>query len=240
MMDDESKLFKSATIGRKPHIKISQTQRVVLVSISEPGLHKDEVNVVIEPKSISVELAKEGIKNPVLAGSLFGQVRKDHCRVRIKDDSIIIKLRKDAPGKWHSILDKVSTDLKAATSDNRIPPIDADRQFMEDKEDEEQEERAPIEPSIDGSTADGRSRGQVNQRIEDELAQENATIKGVLESMKAFHSKIFSGVNMDSGNETKTQVKENRQHTIMPTTSGFGVEIATEQRDESQPLARSE
>ena len=185
--------------------------------------------VIEEPATISVELAREGIKNPVLAGTLFGHIRKHDCRVRLKEDSIVIKLRKDKPGKWHSILDKPSTDLKMATPENRIHPVAADRQFIE-------EERAPIEPSFAAAPVIATEvRQESNMRsLDEEIAQENHAIKGVLDSMKAFHESVFGGFEKQPNSPAAANTQ------IMPTNSGFGVELYAETKDSDRAFAVSE
>ena len=93
------------TTARKLGVKICQTDTLLLVSVMEADLSEDEVNVSIEQESIRIEIARDGIENPIMAGKLFKSVKPDQCRVRMKNDSVVIKLRKTESGRWASILD---------------------------------------------------------------------------------------------------------------------------------------
>ena len=125
-----------------PLVKFCQTGTLLLVSIMEANLKEDDVNVSIEEESIRVEIARDGIKNPIMEGKLLKAVKPDQCRVRMKDDSVVIKLRKAESSRWKSILEK-SEDSDDA--DRKITPSPESRIQPTPKLDTKQM-RQPIEP----------------------------------------------------------------------------------------------
>ena len=108
----------------------------------EADLKEEDVNVSIEEESIRVEIARDGIKNPIMEGKLCNAVNPNQCRVRMKDDSVVIKLRKAEASRWKSILDK-SGDSDG--SDKKVTPSPESRLQPTPKLDTKQM-RAPIEP----------------------------------------------------------------------------------------------
>ncbi|CAB9497054.1 Suppressor of g2 allele of skp1 [Seminavis robusta] len=221
--DEEEEESVSAT-GRKPDIKICQTDTLVLVSILEPGLSECDVNVLIEPKTISVEITRDDIINPVVAGVLFAEVHKNHCRVRIKPDSVLIKLRKTEKGRWRSILEEVLNDVKTVTPETRIRP----------RRGVDKESREPIEPmthekptTVAGGTKRITKKPQplgsyasndTSDGDDDVDAEETAInpseskVMGALESMKKFHQALFNPTSF-FGQPTMDEDEESRNDT---------------------------
>jgi CS domain len=179
---------KSIAVQRNPEIRISQTNTLVLISILEPNVSEDDIYVVIEPKHISVEITRRNLENPLIAGILFGQVEKDHCRVRIKKDSVLIKLRKTDNGRWRSILQDMSALPQKPTPETRIRPV----QGTKDKD--------PIEPSphhdLPGDSEQSAipvDMYEVDDKVETIDASESKVFS-TLESIKKFHKNLFGGV----------------------------------------------
>lgn len=205
-------VYKSATIGRKPLIKISQTKTLVLVSIKEPNLREEEVNVLIEPQNISVEFVRVGIENPVFAGTLFEEVQRQHCRVRIKDDCALIKLRKQVPGLWSSILSEVSTDLKRSTATKRLRPVKGSKTRGQEKDKDSLIARSdpPAEMRDNANASD----------LAQEIELENSGIKAIFDGMKSYFS-FEQKCDIEVIDEQKDMAT-----CIMPSESGFDVEVA--------------
>ena len=173
-------------MSRKPEIKICQTNMIVLMSILEPNISSDEINVLIEPKSIIVEMSRYDVENPILAGILFGQVEVDHCRVRLKKDSVVIKLRKSVKGRWKSILEEATTVLAKPTPETRIPP----RQGSGDRD--------PIEPSTYHDLPGSSEKSAISvddydiENQEDETIDVNSSnVFSTLETIKKFHQSLL-------------------------------------------------
>lgn len=120
---------------RNPALKFCQTGTLLLVSVLEADLSENEVNVSIEKDYIRIELARDGICNPIMEGKLLKSVNPDQCRVRMKNDSVVIKLRKVKPGRWRSILDeRESADMVTIITgpEARLQPtVRLDREQME-------------------------------------------------------------------------------------------------------------
>jgi tetratricopeptide (TPR) repeat protein len=96
--------------GRPPTPKYQyyQSDKVMTIQIIEPNVRSEDLRVEFEPKRLTVVLSKGGFDLTVIAGKLYDEVDVDHCRVQIKDEKVLIKLRKAtaAQHEWHELMGK--------------------------------------------------------------------------------------------------------------------------------------
>lgn len=175
------------TTARKPGVKICQTDTLLLVSVMEADLSEDEVNVSIEQDSIRIEITRDGFENPIMSGKLFKSVKPGQCRVRMKNDSVVIKLRKTEPGRWQSILeDETNTDSQKDTPspEARIKPTTRK---------EIQQMRAPIAPRDEPKVKveKGKKTKIVEEIVPPALQASESKVFGTLEHLK---KSLFSTV----------------------------------------------
>jgi hypothetical protein len=181
---------QSNTEQRHPEIKICQTNTLVLISIMEPDVSEDDIYVQIEPKHISVDITRHDLGNPLIAGVLYGQVEKEHCRVRIKKDSVLIKLRKTVTGRWRSILQDVTpvSPKQKPTPETRIRPIKTTR------------DTDPIEPSLRHDLPREKEQSAISVDVYrgvdtlETIDASESTVFSTLESIKKFHQSLFGAL----------------------------------------------
>lgn len=89
-----------------PKYQYYQSDKVMTISILEPRVKETDLAVHFEAESLSVKLTKQGQEFTVLAGTLYETVLPDQCLVSIRDDKVLIKLRKSSPGEWYTLLSK--------------------------------------------------------------------------------------------------------------------------------------
>jgi len=112
-----------ANKDRGPEVKFCQTDKLLLISVMEGGLFSDQVNVSIESDRLSIEIAREGIQNTILTGKLFKCVDPDQCRVRLKYDCVVVKLRKTESCRWYSILKNCTDEAETSkVPTSRVEP----------------------------------------------------------------------------------------------------------------------
>ena len=102
--DAPSSSKKKKTITA-PKYQYYQSDKVMTIAILEAGVQESDLNVRFAKDSIAVKLTKQGHEFTVLAGSLPEEVVPDQCRVSIRDEKVLIKLRKAAAGEWYELLD---------------------------------------------------------------------------------------------------------------------------------------
>jgi CS domain len=203
---------ESAETQPNPEIKICQTDTLVLISILEPNVSVDDLYVLIEPKHISVDITRHGLVNPLVAGALFGKVEKQHCRVRIKKDSVVIKLRKTFVGRWKSILQQVSpVPAPEAGSLEEVTTEDSRDPIVPRPHHEFQGDNSELTSAMSVDLCEG------DEEVETIDASENNVLK-TLRDIKKFHMDLFGklgrsstaqeeGANNASGDESRHEAE---------------------------------
>lgn len=217
-----------STEKRTVDIKICQTNTLVLVSIFEPDLKECHVSVLLEPESLSVAIARPGLENPVISGKLSGSIQIKHCRVRVKKDSVVVKLRKTVRGRWRSIIDEPGTALhrrplelsevrqplkpKAPVEDNkqRIPAIkSSDHKVKEIMVRPRLEEaRQPIQPNYTFRA------GPIERRPTTKPSEKK--VKGLLDTIKQFHQDLFFDQHDGDSEPTTTEDENSESESYIP------------------------
>lgn len=89
-----------------PKYQYYQSDKIMTISILQAGVQESDLTVQFESDSIVVQLRKGGEEFTVVSGYLEAEVVPDQCKIAIRDEKVLIKLRKQTPGEWHELLDK--------------------------------------------------------------------------------------------------------------------------------------
>ena len=110
-----------------PKYQYYQSDTIMTIAILEPGVQHDDLQVTFAPKKLSVRLRKGGVDFTILHGVLYGPVDVERCKIRILDEKVLIKLRKEPPNEWHELMGKNDDEETkvAATTDDDVPLVDA-------------------------------------------------------------------------------------------------------------------
>ena len=109
-----------------PKYQYYQSDTVMTIAILEPGVQQDDLQVTFAPKKLTVRLRKSGVDFTILHGVLYGPVDVERSKIRILDEKVLIKLRKETPYEWHELMgkaDEEETKEVAATNDD-VPSVD--------------------------------------------------------------------------------------------------------------------
>jgi tetratricopeptide (TPR) repeat protein len=101
-----------------PKYQYYQSDKVMTISILEAGVLEGDLNVEFQPKHLVVTLRKSGKDFTVIAGSLYAEIDVDKSKVVIKDEKVLIKLRKVDAYDWHELMGKADD----AKSGKKKPP----------------------------------------------------------------------------------------------------------------------
>ncbi|KAL3903031.1 MAG: hypothetical protein SGILL_010602 [Bacillariaceae sp.] len=99
-----------------PKYQYYQSDKFVTVSILEARVTEKDLTVRFEPKHLVVTLRKGGKEFTVVAGTLYQEIDVDKSKTNIKDEKVLIKLRKIEEGyEWPELMGK-ATDSKPSPS----------------------------------------------------------------------------------------------------------------------------
>ncbi|KAL3905582.1 MAG: hypothetical protein SGILL_009620, partial [Bacillariaceae sp.] len=99
-----------------PKYQYYQSDKFVTVSILEAQVSEEDLNVRFEPQQLVVTLHKGGKDFTVVAGSLYQEIDVTKSKVTIKDEKVLVRLRKVEEGyEWPELMGK-ATDSKPAAS----------------------------------------------------------------------------------------------------------------------------
>ena len=97
-----------------PKYQYYQSDKVMTISVLEATVKEEDLKVDFQPKWLTVTLRKGGVDFTVIAGALYGDIDVDKSKVVIKEEKVLIKLRKIDVGEWHELFGKAQ--------DSKPPP----------------------------------------------------------------------------------------------------------------------
>lgn len=111
-----------------PKYQYYQSDKVLTISILEPNVQPEHLQVeYADSTTIRVALKKQGQEFVVVSGHLYDEVDVDQCKTVIKDEKVLIKLKKLNPNKeWYDLFDKKkkkkTDDAPASTAAPKAVP----------------------------------------------------------------------------------------------------------------------
>ena len=93
-----------------PKYQYYQSDKVMTIAILETGVQPQELHVTFKPKRLTVRLTKQGKDFTVIAGKLYSEIDPLKSKTVIKDEKVLIKLRKTAAYEWHELMSKAKDD----------------------------------------------------------------------------------------------------------------------------------
>jgi suppressor of G2 allele of SKP1 len=111
----------TAAVPTMPKYQYYQSDKIVTIAILEARVSQDDLNVRFEPKHLTVTLRKAGKDFNVIAGTLYTEIDVEKSKVTIKDEKVLVKLRKKDEGyEWPELMGK-ATDNRGTTSSKQSP-----------------------------------------------------------------------------------------------------------------------
>mmetsp|Transcript_37780 Transcript_37780/g.91902 ORF Transcript_37780/g.91902 Transcript_37780/m.91902 type:complete len:470 (+) Transcript_37780:131-1540(+) len=108
----------AATTGAPtmPKYQYYQNEKFMTVSILEPNVHEEDLTVDIEPQELLVILKKRGKEFTVICGPLFREIDVDKSKVVVKDEKVLVKLKKIEIYDWPELIDTKPDKSKKSIS----------------------------------------------------------------------------------------------------------------------------
>jgi len=121
---DPAAVLKKTIDAAAPKYQYYQSDKVMTISILEAGVQESDLDVQFATDSIVVKLTKQQQQGgaagrheyTVVAGTLQEEVVPDQCRVQVRDEKVLIKLRKASPGEWYELLSSKKKKSKPGTT----------------------------------------------------------------------------------------------------------------------------
>lgn len=112
---------------KMPKYQYYQSEKFMTISILEPNVQGEDLTVRFEPQDLTVIVRKGGVNFTVICGSLYSQIDVSKSKVVIKDEKVLVKLRKVDEFEWHELLGKpdkkkTTASKTAATADTQQEP----------------------------------------------------------------------------------------------------------------------
>mmetsp|Transcript_29255 Transcript_29255/g.79138 ORF Transcript_29255/g.79138 Transcript_29255/m.79138 type:complete len:424 (+) Transcript_29255:160-1431(+) len=111
----------AGTRGKTPRYQYYQSDKVMTISILEAGVKDEDLTVEFEPKYLIVILRKNGTDFTVIAGNLYSEIDVTKSKVVIKDEKVLVKLRKVEHYEWHELLGKADDSSGGRVAKKKSP-----------------------------------------------------------------------------------------------------------------------
>ena len=105
-----------------PKYQYYQNDTFMKIEILEHSVQQEDIRVDFSPRKLTVTLMKQGVEFTVIHGILYDKVDINRCKLLIKDEKVLIKLRKTEPHDWHELFGK-NTDDDDVPSDQALDEI---------------------------------------------------------------------------------------------------------------------
>lgn len=90
-----------------PKYQYYQSDKFMTISILETKVVEEDIHVNFQPKQLTVILRKGGVDFTVIANTLYTEIVVDKSKIVIKDEKVLIKLKKkDEKYEWHELFGK--------------------------------------------------------------------------------------------------------------------------------------
>lgn len=173
--------------GDVPKYQYYQSDKVMTISILEAGVRQEDLTVEFESKHLLVMLRKNGTEFTVIAGTLYAEIDVEKSKVVIKDEKVLVKLRKVEQYEWHELLGK--PEDKPASSKPK-------KKAATEEAPTDEETAAPKEiPTVEDSDkprayASHRDWDKIERNIAED--EKNEKVEGD-EAMNKLFKQIYSG-----------------------------------------------
>mmetsp|Transcript_9863 Transcript_9863/g.15170 ORF Transcript_9863/g.15170 Transcript_9863/m.15170 type:complete len:426 (+) Transcript_9863:72-1349(+) len=112
---------------KMPKYQYYQNDTDMTIAILEPGVQQQDLRVDFETKRLTVVLTKQGVDFTVVCGTLYEEIVVAKSKVRIKDEKVLIKMRKKTEKfEWQQLINKVEEPSpKEILDDEVVPKVDS-------------------------------------------------------------------------------------------------------------------
>jgi hypothetical protein len=113
-----------------PKYQFWQNDKFMTISILEANVQDSQLDVTFSPNRLVVRLLKGGTNFTVIANYLYSRIDPEKSKIQIKDEKVLLKLRKTDDGfEWNELFGKATADKEDTVEDdgkksNPVVPVD--------------------------------------------------------------------------------------------------------------------
>ena len=109
-----------------PKYQFWQSDKFMTISILEPNVQLEQLDVNFQPQHLSVILTKNNQQFTVIAGKLWEQVEPDACQIKLKAEKVLLKLKKSKTNyEWPELMSKETIGKKPEPIPKKKAPAPA-------------------------------------------------------------------------------------------------------------------
>jgi tetratricopeptide (TPR) repeat protein len=111
-----------------PKYQYYQNETFMKIELLEHSVKQEDLRVDILPRKLTVILKKQGVEFTVIHGILYDKVDVARSKVLVKDEKVLIKLRKLEPHDWHELFGKKNDeDEETKVPDTEVIPTTTEK-----------------------------------------------------------------------------------------------------------------
>ena len=114
-----------------PKYQYYQSDKFMTISILESNVQREDLILTLEEKHITVQLRKGGVEFTVICGPLYAEIDVDLSKVVIKEEKVLVKLKKVEAFEWQELFGK--TALGEAPPKRSRPMAESSKPAVETK-----------------------------------------------------------------------------------------------------------
>jgi len=115
--NNNSNSNKKVPVTAMPKYQYYQNDKFVTVALLEPNVKATDLDVRFDNEHLVVKLTKNGQIYQVISGDTYAPVSVDGCKINIKDEKVLIKLKKENDGfEWQELLAKKTFGSSTSTT----------------------------------------------------------------------------------------------------------------------------
>lgn len=88
----------------RPKYQYYQSSTQMTIQILQKQVQPQHLNVQLTPTHLTISLQVNGVDFSLICGSLYEEIIVEKCKTKIKEEKVLIKLKKKLEGEWQELL----------------------------------------------------------------------------------------------------------------------------------------
>lgn len=128
-----------------PKYQYYQSEQIMTISILEPSVTAENLEVNFQNQHLTVILTKNGTPYTVIAGKLYASVIPDQCKIKIRPEKVLLKLKKVDAFDWPELLtkEKIKAAVPPKASKPEESPVPPNKTVPDIKKVPDEEQQTP-------------------------------------------------------------------------------------------------
>ena len=159
---------KKVPVTSMPKYQYYQNDKFVTVALLESNVKPENLDVRFEQNHLTVKMTKGETTHQVICGNTYSEVDVEGCKINIKDEKVLIKVKKANLGfEWQELLGKKTF---GSSSTNSEPPVASEGDTNQDEDIKDAKPAAA--PTAIPTVEPGKTRPYASHRDWDKIEKE--------------------------------------------------------------------